>query len=224
MARSSDPSRRNPFDVRAATQTERVALANRLDSLTDAQWAQPSLCGDWSVEQVVAHLTAAASSGPLRWMGSVIRARFDFDEHNARRMVEQRGATPAETLAKFQTILTSTTSPFGPSEAWLGEVVVHSQDILRPLGIAYTPPIVMTTHLARFLARTNFTVASKKAIHGLHLEAVDGPFSTGVGPQVSGPTIALVMAMAGRETYCDDLTGPGVDTLRARSQAAGPRS
>jgi hypothetical protein len=28
--------------------------------------------------------------------------------------------------------------------------------------------------------------------------------------------MALTMAMAGRGAYCDDLTGPGVPTLRAR--------
>jgi hypothetical protein len=51
--------------------------------------------------------------------------------------------------------------------------------------------------------------------------ADDGPFATGSGadPLVTGPTLALVMAMAGREAFCDDLSGPGVATLRERCTA-----
>lgn len=150
---------------------------------------------------------------------SVIGARLDFDLHNARRLAEQLGATPAETLDRFERIITSTTSTFGPPQAWLGEVIVHAYDIRRPLGIAHTPPIATTTQLAQFFARTNFTVASRKISDGLRLEATDGPFATGSGPLVTGTTLALTMVMAGRGTFCDDLTGPGVATLRTRCAA-----
>ncbi|MEN0137844.1 MAG: maleylpyruvate isomerase family mycothiol-dependent enzyme [Rhodococcus sp. (in: high G+C Gram-positive bacteria)] len=200
----------------SAAATERAALADDLAGLHEAQWAQQSLCGRWVVEEVVAHLTAAASIGVVRWFGSVLGARFDFDLHNDRRLAEYRGATPAETLAWFRRIVTSTTSAPGPTAAWLGEVVVHSQDIRRPLGIARTPAIETVAEVAGFYARRDFTVAGRSTIEGLRLEATDGPFTTGTGPMVSGTTLALTMAMAGRGAYCDDLTGPGVPTLRDR--------
>lgn len=76
---------------------ERAALAEDLADLDDAQWAHPSLCERWVIEDVVAHLTVAASTGPLRWLASVFGARFDFDLHNDRRLAEHRGATPAQT-------------------------------------------------------------------------------------------------------------------------------
>jgi len=38
----------------------------------------------------------------------------------------------------------------------------------------------------------------------------------GSGPEVTGPAIALLLAMAGRKTALDDLTGPGVALLRSR--------
>lgn len=202
-----------------ATRSERAALAEDLADLDDVQWAQPSLCGRWVIEEVVAHLTAAASLGPLRWFASAFGARFDFDLHNERRLAEQRGATPAETLQRFHRIITSTTSPVGPAAAWLGEVVVHAQDIRRPLGLLRTPPVETVTEVARFYASRNFTVAGRRAIEGLRLEANDGPFTAGSGPLVSGTTLALTMTMAGRAAYCDDLTGPGVATVRARSLA-----
>ncbi len=47
---------------------ERAALADDVASLTRAQWTHPSLCGSWTVEEVLAHLTAAVSIGRLRWL------------------------------------------------------------------------------------------------------------------------------------------------------------
>ena len=35
---------------------------------------------------------------------------------------------------------------------------------------------------------------------------------------MSGTTLALIMAMAGRRAYCDELKGDGSATLRERSQ------
>ncbi|MFM1722135.1 maleylpyruvate isomerase family mycothiol-dependent enzyme [Rhodococcus sp. PAM 2766] len=208
----------------SAAATERAALADDLAGLHEAQWAQQSLCGRWVVEEVVAHLTAAASVGALRWFGSVLGARFDFDLHNARRLAEYRGATPAETLERFQRVVNSTTSAPGPTAAWLGEVVVHAQDIRRPLGFARTPAVETVTEVARFYSRRDFTVAGRSTIEGLRLEATDGPFTTGAGPIVSGTTLALTMVMAGRGAYCDDLTGPGVSTLRDRCSGNGHRT
>ena len=204
----------------SAAHAERAALADDLAGLDDAQWAHPSLCGRWDVEEVVAHLTAAASIGPVRWFASALGARFDFDLHNQRRLSEHRGATPAETLERFRGVITSTKAPMGPTAAWLGEVIVHAQDIRRPLRLRRTPAVDVVTAVADFYARRDFAVRSRSAIDGLRLEATDGSFATGAGPLVRGTTLALTMAMAGRRDYCDDLTGPGVAELRARCSAS----
>jgi|GEM_PF-63940 len=203
----------------AMTHAERAALAEDLAELDDSRWAQQSLCGRWTVQEVVAHLTAAASTGRLRWLVSVLGARFDFDKHNDRRLAEHRGTSTAETLERFRAVRTSTTAPTGHTAAWLGEVLVHAQDIRQPLGIPREPSIAAATEVARFFAGRNFTVPSRSMIKGIRLEATDGPFSAGTGPVVSGTTIALIMAMAGRTAYLDDLTGPGVPTLRALQRA-----
>lgn len=211
---SAAPSRESHWSL---VHAERAALAEDLAGLTPEQWAQPSLCGRWTVEEVVAHLTAAASIGRWRWLRSMIGARFDDGVHNDRRLAEHRGATPAGTLERFRAIGTSTTGPTGDTGAWLGEIVVHGQDVRRPLGLDRTPSIEAVTEVARFFASRNFTVASKTAIAGLRVEATDGEFASGDGPLVRGTTLALVMAMAGRSSYLDDLTGPGVSTLRAQT-------
>ncbi|WP_348537495.1 maleylpyruvate isomerase family mycothiol-dependent enzyme [Nocardia carnea] len=203
-------------EIWAAIHRERAALADELAELTPDQWASPSLCGQWTVEEVVAHLTAAASIGRWRWIRSMAGARFDGDLHNQRRMLEYRGSGPDETLARFRTVVTSTIAPSGHTPAWLGEVVVHGQDIRRPLGLSGTPALAAVTEVARFFAAHDFTVSGRTVRKGLHLIATDGPFEIGTGPEVRGSTLALVMAMAGRAEYSAELTGPGVPVLRSR--------
>jgi uncharacterized protein (TIGR03083 family) len=210
MARSQDDH------LWVLAHAERTALAVDLAGLNAEQWRHPTLCGNWNVEEVVAHMTAAASLNQWGWMRSMIGARFRVDVHNERRMVEQRGSTAVETLDRFRSIINSTTAPSGHTPAYLGEVVVHAQDIRQPLGLSNTPAVEALTPVADFFARRNFTVASRTTVAGLQLRADDGPFATGSGPLATGPTLALVMSMAGRAPYLDQLEGPGVATLRAR--------
>ena len=140
--------------------------------------------------------------------------------HNQRRLVEHRGSTPDETLDRFHAIIGSTTAPSGQTPAYLGEVVVHAQDIRQPLGMPRTPDVDALTPVADFFAGHDFALASRTAVAGLQLRADDGPFAAGSGPLVTGSTLALVMSMAGRAPYVDQLDGPGVPTLRARVQGA----
>jgi uncharacterized protein (TIGR03083 family) len=210
MARSSDDH------LWVLARAERTALARDLSDLSAEQWHQGTLCGEWNVEEVVAHLTAAASLNQWRWARSMLGARFRVDVHNQRRLAEHQGSTPAETLDRFRSIIGSTTAPSGHTPAYLGEVVVHAQDIRQPLGLPRTPVVDALTPVAEFFARRNFTVASRTAVAGIQLRADDGPFATGTGPLVTGSTLALVMSMAGRAPYIDQLDGPGVPTLQAR--------
>jgi uncharacterized protein (TIGR03083 family) len=203
-------------DIWSLVHAERAALAADLAEMTDQQWATPSLCTGLTVRQVLAHLTAGASLNPVRWMAGVIRCRFDFDKQVEMRLAEQLGATPAETLARFRRVVTSTTKAPVPIIAMLGEAIVHAEDIRRPLGIQRVYPITTLTQLANYYQGSDLVVPAKGRIAGLRLQASDGPFATGSGPLVSGSTLALIMAMTGRATYCDELDGDGVATLRAR--------
>jgi uncharacterized protein (TIGR03083 family) len=203
----------------ALAHAERATLAEELSGLSAAQWRHGTLCGRWDVEEVVAHLTAGASLNRWKWLRSMLGARLRPDVHNQRRLVEHRGNTPAETLDRFRAVITSTTAPSAHIPAYLGEVVVHAQDIRHPLGLARTPSVDALTPVATFFARRNFTVASRTHAAGLHLRADDGPFIAGSGSLVTGSTLALVMSMAGRAPYIDQLRGPGVQLLRSRVQA-----
>ncbi len=215
MAQSSDGR------LWALAHAERAALVEDLASLAPEHWHRQTLCGQWNVEQAVAHLTAAASLNQWQWLRSMFGARFRPEVHNQRRLEENRGSTPAETLDRFRAVVDSSIAPSAHVPAYLGEVVVHAQDIRRPLGIPTSPSIDALTPVAEFYARRNFTVASRTHVAGLQLRADDGPFTAGTGPLVTGSTLALVMTMAGRIPYLDDLQGPGVPTLRSRLGSTG---
>jgi uncharacterized protein (TIGR03083 family) len=211
---------RPPYDhLWSLAHAERAALAEDLAGLGAEQWRHATLCGEWDVEQVVAHLTAAANLNQWQWLRSMLGARFRPDVHNQRRLAEHCGRTPAETLERFRAVITSTTAPSSHTPAYLGEVVVHAQDIRQPLGLVRTPSIDALTPVADFFAQRDFTVASHTHVAGLQLRADDGPFTTGTGPLVTGSTLALVMSMAGRVSYLAELDGPGAPALRSRLPA-----
>jgi hypothetical protein len=101
--------------------------------------------------------------------------------------------------------------------AWLGETIVHSEDIRRRLGIKHDYPAEAVVRVADFFKGSNLLIGSKRRIDGLTLRATDAEWSHGTGPEVSGPILSLVMAMAGRKAALDDLSGEGVSTLRSRA-------
>lgn len=195
---------------------ERARVAAMIEGLDDEDWRAGTLCSAWSVEDVVAHLSAAARTGTWAWMRSMAGAGFNAARHNDRRLAEYRGESPAETLRMFRESVTSTIAPTNDYGAWLGEVVVHGQDIARPLRLSLTPDSRAVDAVAGFFAAKDFAVNSRDAVKGLRLEAGDSTFSSGEGPVVTGAALDLVMAMAGRASACDDLRGAGVEELRRR--------
>jgi uncharacterized protein (TIGR03083 family) len=195
---------------------ERAALAEQLDGLDTAAWATPSLCTGLTVREVLAHLTVSgAVSGP-RWFLGVMRARFDFDRQVIDRLREQLGADPDETLARFRATVGSRTAPPLPRLALLGEMVVHGEDIRRPLGLVRAHPRATLDAVLRYYAGTDQVVVARKRVRGLRLEATDSGVSVGDGPAVRGTSLALIMAMTGRSAYCPELSGPGASMLADR--------
>ncbi|WP_216693742.1 maleylpyruvate isomerase family mycothiol-dependent enzyme [Dietzia psychralcaliphila] len=204
------------MDAWEAIHRARRELAQDLAGFDEGQWRHPTLCGQWDVEHVVAHLTAAASVGQWAWMRSIVLAGFRPAVHNERRLRDHLGATPKDTLERFRAVIDSTVAPTKDLPAYLGEVIVHGEDIRHPLGLPSSSDPEAVTEVAQFYVSRNFTVDSKTTAAGLAMRATDGPFRAGAGPEVAGPTLALVMAMAGRRSHLDQLAGDGVPRLAER--------
>jgi uncharacterized protein (TIGR03083 family) len=196
--------------------TERRALAGDLAGLDDAKWVTTSLCAQWSVQDVLGHMIATAKMTPPKFFAALAGSGFRFNAMTAKGISRQRAATPADELAEFRRIIPATTHPPGPVEAMLGEAIIHSEDIRRPLGITRDYPITAVIRVADFFTGSNLLLGSKKRIAGIRLRAADADWATGSGPDVSGPALSLVLAMTGRAAALDDLSGAGLAVLRTR--------
>jgi uncharacterized protein (TIGR03083 family) len=203
-------------DIWPTIHAERASLADEVSSLTDAQWATQSLCSEWNVHQVLAHLLSAAKMTPPRFLARFAAAGFNFDRFAARQVAVEGAGGPAATLTAFRAATPRTTAPPGPKETWLGEAFVHGEDIRRPLGIAHDYPLAQVTRAIAFYARSNAIIGGRNRVAGLTLKATDTGFSVGSGPLVEGPAISLLLAASGRRSALAELSGPGVEVLRDR--------
>lgn len=202
------------IDVWTTVAAEREALADDLAALSDEQWRSRSLCHQWTVAQTVAHMTGTASLTPWTFVGRFARAGFSFATFADGEIARHLGADHDETLANFRAVVGSTTSPPGPRDSWLGEAIVHAEDIRRPLGIPHVYDTEAVRQVADFYKGSNTLIGTKSRIAGLALRATDTTWSHGEGKEVVGPMLSLLMAMTGRVSACDDLEGPGVPRLR----------
>jgi uncharacterized protein (TIGR03083 family) len=166
---------------------------------------------------VLAHLTSAARMTPPAFFATLAGSGFRFERLQEKGVAANRGGSPADTLAGFESVLTSVKHPPGPAGTWLGETIVHAEDIRRPLGIKHAYPADAVVRVADFYRGSNLLIGSKRRIDGITLRATDAEWSCGTGPEVSGPMLSLVLAMTGRKAALDDLAGDGVSTLRERS-------
>jgi uncharacterized protein (TIGR03083 family) len=203
------------MDTWPVIHAERKALAEDLQDRTGDDWATASLCRQWTVRDVLAHMTSTTSLTPPAFFAKLAASGFSFDKLQEKGVAGNRGSSPADTLARFEAVVTSVKHPPGPADTWLGETIVHAEDIRRPLGIEHMYPTEAVVQVADFYKGSNLLIGSKRRIGGVMLRATDADWSHGTGPEVSGPILSLVMAMTGRQAPLDDLTGDGVATLRS---------
>ncbi|MFE5774399.1 maleylpyruvate isomerase family mycothiol-dependent enzyme [Brachybacterium sp. NPDC056505] len=203
-------------DLPQLLRAERSRLVELLTELDTDDWEHSTLCPSWSVHEIVAHLAAAASTPTPIWLLTMIRSRFDTDRHNDRLLRRHLENGPAAAIRSFQATISTTNAPFGALEAALGEVVVHGQDIARPLGLPLDPSPEALRTVAEFFARKDFAVNSATLVKGLQLCSTDLDLRLGDGPAVCGTALDLVLTMAGRAQAADCLEGEGAVLLRER--------
>ena len=195
---------------------ERGALADDLAGLSEGQWTTGSLCEEWTVQDVLAHMTSTAQMTPGTFVRGFVGSGFNFAKFAAKGIDAHKGATPEDTLRNFRDQQHSTSSPPGPKPSWLGETIVHAEDIRRPLGISHSYPQDAVREVIDFYKGSNTLIGTKSRIEGLTLRATDADWTHGSGPLVEGPLLSLLMAATGRTAHTDDLAGDGVATLRSR--------
>jgi len=196
--------------------SERTQLADTWVDLSSEQWATSSWCEGWSVQDTAGHVLAAAEQTPLNFYREMISAGFRFNVFADRAAKRLASVGPDELVRRLRARTSTTNHPPAPVMAMLGEIVVHGEDIRRPLGLEHTSPEGALVAVADSWKNSNLLIGAKRRIAGLRLRATDSEWVHGDGPEVSGPLISLILAMTGRKGAHPDLTGEGLAILANR--------
>jgi uncharacterized protein (TIGR03083 family) len=202
-----------------AERDEMLDLAERLAVLDDEQWNAPSLCAQWRIRDVLAHVTAGAEGafGVGAIFRGMLRHRFDYNRWVAADGQVRGQQDPAVVLQALRKAAANRKPRSGARPVrGLMHVLIHGQDMCRPLGITRDLPEAHLVPVADFVKDDVHIFGAKKRIAGLKLTATDVDWSHGDGPEVTGPAEALVMMMAGRSVALDDLSGEGKPALATR--------
>jgi len=200
---------------------ERASIADTLAGLSDDQWSQPSQCGSWTVRQTAAHIVLGAEQTPSHFLARMAANGFRFNTMIDNEARQGAKAAPTDLVARLRARLTTVNRPPAPVATMLGEVVVHSDDIRRPLGISTAPSPEALIACLDLYKGASFPLGTKKRIEGLRMVATDVDWAHGSGPEVSGPALPLLTVMTGRAAALDALDGAGMATLRQRMAATG---
>lgn len=212
-----DPAERQR--VFAAVAAERRSIAALIEGLSADQLATPSLCTGWDVKTVGAHLVSDFTDGFRGFLVSGLRhggMNRGIDALARRRA----RASASEIAAALRRGADHELSPplTGPL-AGLTDVLVHGADMRIPLGLAHQPD---PHHVARVLdfltGPTQAGFFPRRRLRGIVLRDEETQQRWGAGELISGSGAALMLAVCGRSIALDQLTGPGVATLRARVQ------
>ncbi len=196
--------------------SERAQMADTLAALSAGQWAAQSWCQGWSVQDTAGHIVAAAEQTPANFYKEMASAGFKFNVFTDRGARRLAAIGPDELVRRLRARTSTTNHPPAPVMAMLGEIVVHGEDIRRPLGLKHQPPEAAVAAVADSWKNSNLLIGSKRRISGLRLQATDTEWTHGDGPEVSGPLLSLVLAMTGRKAVHPDLSGEGVAELARR--------
>ena len=203
-------TRLSPDTVWPVVHDERRALFEDLQALEPGLWLTPSLCPGWDVHDVLAHLVDSARTTRLGFVRRMLAAGFDFDKDNATGVAREKRADPALTLAAFGAAVGLTSTPPAALATRLVEAFVHGEDIRRPLGIGRTYPPADAALALEYQVNTSVKMGGgREPAAGWRLLAVDADFVHGSGPEVSGPSMALLLAVSGRPVDPGELGGAG---------------
>ena len=205
-------------DVWRAIDDQRRALVDLLDELSEREWDEPSLCEGWTVRQVAAHVAlqnTTWSALPRAVVDLVRSGGLDGAIHAvACRHAERDTALIVgeirDRIGVWKPLPTVTYH-----EAAI-DYLVHAQDIALPLGRRLDMPGEVSAVAAERAWTSRRMFHGRRRFAGYRLVATDSGWSAGSGPEVTGPTGALLLLVTGRRAALPLLSGPGLDTIALR--------
>jgi uncharacterized protein (TIGR03083 family) len=195
---------------------QRRALAELVAGIDERDWERPSLCAEWRIKDVVAHLALTPQSpGVVRIVAAGLRARGNFDVVNRELAVAHADRPSADLVAELRRLADSRRKPaITTLDNLLFDTLVHVQDVAVPLGLTADMPLDAARAGAERVWRMGWPFWARRRLRGVRLTASDVEWAAGEGAEISGPIQALLLLLTGRtDTALRHLTGPGVERL-----------
>ncbi len=173
-------------------------LAALLASAPPETWDAPSLCENWQVRHVVAHVTMPARMTPEQFGAEMAAAGGDFTMLSNNVATRDARLPDADHLAQLRSpVLHGWQPQEGGAAGALSHAVIHSLDITVALE---QPPVAMEEALIVILDELT---GANGGIFGLDLsgirfEAIDADWAWGSGQPVHADAGALVALLSGR--------------------------
>jgi uncharacterized protein (TIGR03083 family) len=207
-------SRQARITCRVLMLDERRDLRALLQGLRPQQWDQESLCSDWSVKDLVAHMLAWDElllyrtrrehlRGLLRFGARYAASLASMDKLNRRLQTTTGHLTVDQLLQRFAHDDT-------PDLRWLfdgsnpaahhAEYVIHHQDIRRPLGLPrHVPADRLVAALDGVTKLPGVRISAWRQLRQRRWEATDVDWRAGRGSDVvRAPGEDILMALARR--------------------------
>ena len=195
---------------------QRRALADLLAGLDENDWERPSLCGQWRVKDVAAHIALTPQSpGIIRILAKGLRARGDLQAVNRDMAVAHAARPPAELVTQLRELADSRCKPaITTIDNLLFDTMVHIQDVAVPLGLTAAMPLDAAREGAERVWQMGWPFWARRRLRGLRLTATDIDWSAGEGAEVRGPVQTLLLLLTGRtKAALPQLSGPGTERL-----------
>lgn len=192
---------------------ERREFADFLARLELEQWDEGSLCSQWRVRDVVAHVVGYDELTTAGLAARFVRGGFLVNRINEIGTGDLAARSPQDLVQIVRDHIhpRGLTAGFGGMIA-LVDGMVHQQDIRRPLDMPRAIPSERLEAVLNFALYVPLIRGAWRA-RGVRLAATDLECSHGKGPEVHGSGEALLMAMAGRSDALRQLDGPGKERL-----------
>lgn len=192
----------------AAVAETRRNVADLLEQLTEAEWEHESLCEGWRVRDVAGHLSLVPTITTWELVRAAPRGGFNPNRINTVLAKEYGGRPTQEIVSRIREHAADrTTAKALKTEDSLFDVIVHSQDIARPLGRTVDVP---PEHTRRGLDRVwemGWPFKAQQRLAGRRLRATDTDWERGDGPLTEGPALELLLLLTGRDRAAELTNG-----------------
>ena len=173
-------------------------LADLLEEAAPQTWDAPSLCEEWLVRHVVAHVTMPARMDPAQFGAEMAAAHGDFTVLSNTVAARDASLPAGELLDQLRSPgLHAWQPPGGGAAGAVNHCVIHSLDVTIALDRPPVAPAKALTTVLDQLARANGSIFGVD-LTDVRLEATDTAWEHGHGRLFRADAGSLVALLGGR--------------------------